>query len=66
MKVTIELGPALCDHIRALVHDELNEQKNRQKIERLGIKIRSQLDQLSEPSRSATGLKVDLGMVLNN
>ena len=49
MTVKIQLRPELYDHIRTLVHDELNEQKNRQKIEQLGMKIRAQLDQLSSP-----------------
>jgi hypothetical protein len=51
MTVKIQLSPELYDHIRTLVHDELNEQKkkrkNRQKIEQLAMKIRGQLDQLS-------------------
>ena len=55
MTITIQLGPKLCDHIRTLVHDELNEQKNRQKnrqkIEQLGMKIRAQLDQMSGPKK---------------
>ena len=49
MTVKIQLSPELYDHIRTLVHDELNEQENRQKIEQLGMKIRAQLDQLSGP-----------------
>ena len=53
MTITIQLGPELYDHIRTLVHDELNEQENRQKIEQLGMKIRAQLDQLSGPNRFA-------------
>jgi len=65
MTITIQLGPELYDHIRTLVHDELNEQKNRQKIEQLGMKIRAQLDQLSGPNRSA-GLEADLDTVLND
>jgi len=65
MTITIQLGPELYDHIRSLIHDELNEQKNRQKIEQLGMKIRAQLDQLSGPNRSA-GLEADLDTVLND
>ena len=49
MTVKIQLRPELYDHIRTLVHDELNEQKNRQKFEQLAMKIRGQLDQLSAP-----------------
>ena len=49
MTITIQLGPELYDHIRTLVHDELNEQTNRQKFEQLAMKIRAQLDQLSGP-----------------
>jgi hypothetical protein len=47
MTITIQLDPELYNHIRALVHAELDRQKNRQKIEQLAIKIRAQLDQLS-------------------
>ena len=47
MTITIRLSPELYDHIRTLVHDELKGQKNRQKIEQLGMKIRAQLDQMS-------------------
>ena len=65
MTITIQLGPELYDHIRSLIHDELNEQKNRQKIEQLGMKIRAQLDQLSGPNRSA-GLEAGLDTVLND
>lgn len=60
MKVTIQFDPVVYDHIRTLVHDELNEQKNRQKIEQLATKIRGQLDQLSGPNKPKSGLKVDL------
>lgn len=49
MTVKIQLRPELYDHIRTLVHDELNEQQNRQKFEQLAMKIRVQLDQLSSP-----------------
>ena len=35
------------DYIRTLVHAELDEQKNRQRIEQLAMKIRGQLDQLN-------------------
>jgi len=49
MTVKIQLSPNLYDNIRTLVHDALNEQKNRQKIEQLAMKIRAQLDQLSGP-----------------
>jgi hypothetical protein len=49
MTITIQLDPELYNHIRALVHAELDRQKNRQKIEQLASKIRAQLDQLSGP-----------------
>lgn len=49
MTITIQLDPELYNHIRALVHAEIDRQKNRQKIEQLAIKIRAQLDQLSGP-----------------
>ena len=49
MEVTIQLGPELYDHIRTLVHDELNEQEKRQQFEQLAMKIRVQLDELSSP-----------------
>ena len=49
MTITIQLDPELYNHIRALVHAELDRQKNRQKIEQLAIKIRAQLEQLSGP-----------------
>ncbi len=39
MTVKIQLSPNLYDNIRTLVHDALNEQKNRQKIEQLAMKI---------------------------
>lgn len=65
MKVTIQFDPVVYDHIRTLVHDELKEQKNRQKIEQLAMKIRGQLDQLSSPNRSTSGLKVDLARFYN-
>jgi hypothetical protein len=47
MTITIQLGAELYNHIRALVHAELDMQKNRQRIEQLAMKIRGQLDQLS-------------------
>lgn len=49
MEVKIQLDPELYDHIRMLVHDELNEQQSRQKFEQLAMKIRVQLDELSSP-----------------
>lgn len=49
MTITIQLDAELYNHIRALVHAELDRQKNRQKIEQLAIKIRAQLEQLSGP-----------------
>ena len=49
MKVKIQLRPELYNQIRTLVQDELNEQKNRQRVEQLAMKIRGQLDQLSGP-----------------
>lgn len=49
MKVKIQLRPEVYDYIRTLIHDELVEQKNRQKMEQLAMKIRGQLDQLSGP-----------------
>lgn len=66
MTFKIQLSPELSNHIRTLVHDELNKQKNRQKIEQLGMKIRGQLDQMSGPNRSASGLRVDLRSVHND
>jgi hypothetical protein len=49
MTVKIQLSPDLRDNIRTLVHDALDEQKNRQKIEQLAMKIRAQLDQMTGP-----------------
>ena len=66
MKVKIQLSPELYDRIRTLVHDELNERKNRQKIEQLGMKIRAQLEQLSGPKRSASGLDAGMRAALKN
>lgn len=66
MTFNVQLSPELSDQIRNLVHDELNEQKNRQKIAQLGMKIRAQLDQLSSPNRSTRGSKADLWAVPNN
>lgn len=66
MEVTIQLDPEVYDHIRTLVHDELNEQQNRQKFEQLAMKIRGQLDQMSAPTRSATGLTVNLHVALDD
>ena len=65
MTLKIQLSPELYGHIRTLVHDELNERKNRQTIEQLGMKIRGQLDQLSGP-RSTRSLRVDLRLVQND
>lgn len=66
MEVRIQLDPEVYDHIRTLVHDELNEQQNRQKFEQLAMKIRGQLDQLSVPTRSTAGLTVDLHIALSD
>lgn len=66
MEFTIQLDPEVYDHIRALVHDELNEQQNRQKFEQLAVKIRGQLDQMSAPTKSPAGLTVDLHIALND
>ena len=65
MTFKIQLSPEISDHIRTLIHDELNEQKNRQRIEQLGMKIRAQLDQFSDRNRS-TGLEVRLRTVLHD
>lgn len=65
MTFKIQLSPEISDHIRTLIHDELNEQKNRQRIEQLGMKIRAQLDQFSDRNRS-TGLEVHLRTVLRD
>lgn len=66
MTFKIQLSAELSDHIRTLVHETLNERKNRQKIEQLGMKIRGQLDQLSGQNRSTSGLRVDLRSVHND
>ena len=63
MTITIQLSPELYDHIRTLVHDELKGQKNRQKIEQLGMKIRAQLDQLSGSKRGRDWSKSRFGAV---
>lgn len=65
MTLKIRLSPELSDHIRTLVHETLNERKNRQKIEQLGMKIRAQLDELSGTNRSAE-LEVNLNPVLHD
>ena len=65
MTFKIQLSHELSDHIRTLIHDELNEQKNRQRIEQLGMKIRAQLDQFSDPNRP-TRLEVHLRTVLHD
>lgn len=65
MTVKIQLSPELYNRIRTLVHDELNERKNRTTIEQLGMKIRAQLDQLSSSNRS-TGVEVQLRTVLHD
>ena len=44
-----DLAKAVHVQMRALVDAELDRQKNRQKIEKLAMKIRAQLDQLSSP-----------------
>lgn len=49
MTVKIQLRPEVYDYLRTLVHAEVNEQKNRQRIEQLAMKIRGQLDQLTAP-----------------
>ena len=46
---TGDLAKAVHVQMRALVDAELDRQKNRQKIEKLAMKIRAQLDQLSSP-----------------
>lgn len=66
MTFKIQLSAELSDHIRTLVHEAVNERKNRQKIEQLGMKIRGQLDQLSSPNQSTSGLRVDLRSVHND
>ena len=66
MTFKIQLSTELSRHIRTLVHDELNNQKNRQKIEQLGVKIRGQLDELSGPNMSTIGLRIDLRSVQND
>lgn len=66
MEFTIQLDPEVYDHIRTLVHDELNEQQNRQKFEQLAMKIRGQLDQMSSPTRSTAGLTVNLHVALDD
>lgn len=66
MEVKIQLGPELCDRIRTLVHDELNEQENRQRFEQLATKIRAQLNELSGPNRPTSGLEADLATVLDD
>lgn len=66
MTFKIQLSRELSGHIRTLVHEAVNEGKNRQKIEQLGMKIRGQLDQLSGPNKSTSGLRVDLRSVQND
>jgi hypothetical protein len=66
MNFTIQLGPELCDHIRTLVHDELNAQQNRQKFEQLAMKIRAQLDQLARPKKVHNWSKSRFGAVPND
>jgi len=66
MTITIQLGPELYDHIRTLVHDELNEQKSKQKFEQLAMKIRAQLDQLSSPKEVRNWSESRFGAVLND
>jgi len=66
MTITIQLGPELYDHIRTLVHDELNEQTNRQRFEQLAMKIRAQLDQLSGPKEVHNWPKRRFGTALND
>ena len=66
MTVTIQLGTELYDHIRTLVHDELDEQENRQRIEPLAMKIPYHPDQRCGPNRFTTVLKVHFGVVLND
>ncbi len=66
MNITIQLSPELYDQIRTLVHDELNEQKNRQKFEQLAMKIRAQLDQMSSPKKAQNCSKSRFGAVRND
>ena len=66
IQLSRELSRELYGHIRTLVHDELNKQKNRQQIEQLGMKIRGQLEQLAASNRSTIGLRVDLRSVQND
>ena len=61
VKIQLQLRRELYDHIRTLVHDELNEQKSRQKWEQLGMKIRAQLDQLSDPKLGPQAVKKSIG-----
>ena len=65
MTITLQLGPELYDHIRTLVHDELNERKSRQKFEQLAMKIRAQLDQLSGPNEVHDWPEKRFGAVVN-
>ena len=62
----VQLSAELSNHIRTLVHETVNERKNRQKIEQLGTKIRGQLDELSGRNRSTVGLRVDLRSIQND
>lgn len=65
MTIRVQLSPELSDHIRTLVHEAVNERKNRQIIEELGLKIRAQLEELSGTNRSAQ-LEVNLDPVLHD
>ena len=60
MTVKVQLRAEVYDYIRTLIHAELNEQKNRQRIEQLATKIRGQLDQLASPK---TGPRVVQGAI---
>jgi len=61
MKVKIQLRPELYNQIRTLVQDELNEQKNRQRIEQLAMKISAQLNQLAGPKTGAQVVQKSIG-----
>jgi len=61
MTVKIQLRPEVYDYLRTLVHAEVNEQKHRQRIEQLAMKIRGQLDQLTAPSTGPREVKKAMG-----
>jgi len=66
MTITIQLGPELYDHLRTLVHDELNEQKSRQKFEQLAMRIRAQLEQLSGQEEVHQWSESSFGALVND